>query len=179
MQDDSTKNDTQADDDNDLFSREVQDVKPIKTDKRIRPTPKKKPVRVQKHQQATTLADVFSDAPIEDCPDILNFSRSGVQPATLKRLRQGKVPYEHVIDLHGLTVDKARAYLLEFLAECETDGSRCVLIVHGKGYSSPGAKPVIKPLLNRWLPQLPLVLAYTSALPADGGTGAVYVLLKR
>jgi len=78
-----------------------------------------------------------------------------------------------------MTVDAARDYLLKFLSECEADGSRCIIIVHGKGYSSPAKKPVIKPMVNRWLRATPTVLAFFSALPKDGGTGAVYVLLKR
>jgi DNA-nicking Smr family endonuclease len=102
-----------------------------------------------------------------------------VQPSTLKKLRQGKLAIDNSIDLHVMTVDEARSYLLDFLGECEVDGSRVILIVHGKGYSSPGAKPIIKPMVNRWLREVTNVLAFHSAQPVDGGTGAVYVLLRR
>lgn len=174
MQDDSTK-----DDDDDLFKQAMGDVEPLKPDNKTRFKPAAKKIRVRHHTPETDLPDVFSDALPETCPEKLNFSRSGVQPATLKKLRQGKLPIDKRIDLHGMNVDQARAYLLTVLAECETDGSRVILIVHGKGYSSPGTKPVIKPLLNRWLREVPSVLAFASAKPADGGTGAVYVLLKK
>jgi len=176
MQGDSTK-DT---DDTDLFREEMGDVDPLKSDNKIKHKPERKKVRVKRHpQHSTALKDVFSDAPVEDCPDQLSFSRSGVQPSTLKKLRQGKLAIDNQIDLHGLTVNEARDYLLEFLGECEVDGSRVLLIVHGKGYSSPGAKPVIKPMVNRWLREVNNVLAFVSAKPPDGGTGAVYVLLRK
>lgn len=176
MQGDSTKDG----DDESLFQQEMSDVEPLKSDNKVKHKPERKKIRVKHHHQdSAAIDDVFSDAHVEDCPDRLNFSRSGVQPATLKKLRQGKLPIDNNIDLHGLTIDEARDYLLEFLGECEIDGSRVLLIVHGKGYSSPGLKPKIKPMLNRWLKQLTSVLAFVSAQPADGGTGAVYVLLRK
>ena len=176
MQGDSTK-DT---DDTDLFREAMGDVDPLKSDNKVKHKAERKKVRVKRHpQHSTALKDVFSDAPVEDCPDQLSFSRSGVQPSTLKKLRQGKLAIDNQIDLHGMTVNEARDYLLEFLGECEVDGSRVLLIVHGKGYSSPGAKPVIKPMVNRWLREVDNVLAFVSAKPPDGGTGAVYVLLRK
>lgn len=177
MQDDSTKDNA---DDEDLFQEAMEGVAPLKAANRIKHKPERKKIRVQHHSQDSyALKDVFSDAPVEDCPDKLSFSRSGIQPSTLKKLRQGKLAIDNTIDLHGLTVNEARDYLLEFLGECEIDGSRVLLIVHGKGYSSPGAKPVIKPMVNRWLRELSSVLAFESAKPVDGGTGAVYVLLRK
>jgi len=121
----------------------------------------------------------FVDAEmVEDCPDILSFSRSGLQHNVLKKLRQGKHPVEHVLDLHGLTVAEASRELLEFLGECEAVGIRHAIIIHGKGFRSR-EKPVIKPMVNRWLRATEKVLAFHTALPKDGGSGAVYVLLKR
>ena len=90
----------------------------------------------------------------------------------------GKNPIENHLDLHGMTVVEARQTLLQFIAECEGSGIRNVLVVHGKGYSSPNNKPVIKAYVNHWLKLSPTVLAFCSAQPSDGGTGAVYVLLK-
>lgn len=163
-----------------LFNEALGDVTPLKPDNRVLRNPLRRKIRVKRQpRDAYTLKDVFSDAPVEDCPDQLNFSRNGVQPSTLKKLRQGKLVIDNSIDLHSLTIDEARNYLLEFLAECEVNGSRVILIVHGKGYSSPNAKPVIKPMVSRWLREVSSVLAFVSARPADGGTGAVYVLLGR
>lgn len=179
MQGDSTKDDANPDEAS-LFREALGDVTPLKSDNKVKHKPARKKVRVKRqHEVAPAIKDVFSDLPAEDCPDQLNFSRSGVQPDTLKKLRQGKLAIDNSIDLHGMTVDAARSYLLEFLGECASDGSRVILIVHGKGYSSPGAKPVIKPMVNRWLRELSTVLAFASAKPADGGTGAVYVLLRK
>jgi len=172
-------NDSQ-DNDEDLFRREMTGVKPLKPDPRHRFTPKRKAIRVRQGDDLKPIADVFSDAPLsEDCPDQLDFARSGVQPATLKKLRQGKLKIQDEIDLHGMTVDEARDYLRSFLGECEAAGTRVVRIVHGKGYRSKDGRPLIKGMVNRWLRAVPMVLAFNSAIPADGGNGAVYVLLKK
>jgi len=166
-------------DDVDLFREAMQDVAPIKQPDKVRTQPVRKNIKIRNPETSSNINDVFSDAPVDECPDQLLYTRDGITPVTLKKLRQGKFHIDNSIDLHGMTVDAARNYLLEFLGECETDGSRCIIIVHGKGYSSPEKKPVIKPMVNRWLRATPMVLAFSSALPADGGTGAVYVLLKR
>ena len=109
---------------------------------------------------------------------IPNTGFSGLQHKVLKKLRQGKNTIEHALDLHGLTVEQARRELVEFLGECEAANVRYAIIVHGKGYRSKD-KPVIKPMVNRWLRAADNVLAFHSAQAKDGGTGAVYVLLKK
>jgi DNA-nicking Smr family endonuclease len=176
MSDDSTKDDEES-----LFLSEMAGVTPLKPDNRIKikKKPKKpfQPAQDENHRFA--IDDVFSNAEItEDCPDILSFSRSGLQHKILKQLRQGKNPIEHALDLHGLTVEQARKELLEFLGECEAAGIRHAIIVHGKGFRSKD-KPVIKPMVNRWLRATDNVLAFHSAQPKDGGSGAVYVLLRK
>lgn len=167
-------------DDFDIFRQEMKDVTPIKTGNRValKKTPRKARQQPDDNGEAV-VDDIFSDAPVyEDCPDTLSFSRSGIQHNTLKRLRQGKLPVENVLDLHGLTVQQARKELIDFLNDCLLMELRHVIIVHGKGYRSR-EKPVIKPMINRWLRVAPTVLAFHSALPEDGGSGAVYVLLKK
>jgi len=165
----------------DTFRQQMDGVKPIKSNNRI---PNKKPPRPmfngeQFLDDKATIEDIFSDAPIyEECPDILEFAQTGVQHSVLKRIRQGKLPIEHDLDLHGLTVQQARAEFISFLNDCEMMDCRHVIIVHGKGYGSK-ERPVIKPMVNRWLRVAPTVLAFHSALPEDGGSGAVYVLLKK
>ena len=167
-------------DDSDIFRKEMDGVSPLKKPNRVAHRKTPPPVRVEPQQmEAVAIDDIFSDTPIyEDCPDTLSFSRSGLQRATIKRLRQGKLPVEHVLDLHGLTVQQARAELIDFLNDCELMALRHVIIIHGKGYRSK-EKPVIKPMINRWLRVAPTVLAFHSAQPEDGGSGAVYVLLKK
>lgn len=176
MSDDSIKNDDAS-----LFLAEMADVTPLKPDNKIkRPGKTGTPqVRHTDEYRSHTINDVFSDLEImEECPDILSFSRSGLQHSVLKKLRQGKVPVEHSLDLHGLTVAQARIELSGFLGECEAAGVRHVIIIHGKGFRSKD-KPVIKPMLNRWLRAVDKVLAFHTAQPKDGGSGAVYVLLKK
>ena len=176
MSDDSTKDDEES-----LFLSEMADVTPLKSNNKIKLKKKpKKPLRQSNDDDyGFAIDDVFSSAEmVEDCPDILSFSRSGLQHNVLKKLRQGKNPIEHTLDLHGLTVEQARNELLEFLGECEAADVRHAIIVHGKGFRSKD-KPVIKPMVNRWLRAVDNVLAFHSAQPKDGGNGAVYVLLKK
>ena len=175
MSDDSTKNDDKS-----LFLAEMAGVTPLKPDNKVKH--RKKPVAAPVHTASDDdfLADdVFSDNEIiEECPDILSFSRSGLQYSVLKKLRQGKFPIEHELDLHGLTVEQARRELQAFLGECEAMGIRHAIIVHGKGFRSK-EKPVIKPMVNRWLREVDNVLAFHSAQPRDGGSGAVYILFRK
>ncbi len=176
MSDDSTKNDDES-----LFLAEMAGVRPLKPDNKIKTRKKSKipPGQATEEDYHFAIDDVFSSAEmIEDCPDILSFSRSGLQHKVLKKLRQGKNPIEHALDLHGLTVKQARTELLTFLGECEAAAVSHAIIVHGKGFRSKD-KPIIKPMVNRWLRSVDNVLAFHSAQAKDGGNGAVYVLLKR
>lgn len=174
-------NDSIKDGEESLFLAEMAGVTPLKPDNKIKIKAKPKKSLRQNHDKENSFAidDVFSSAEIiGNCPDILSFSRSGLQHKVLKKLRQGKNPIEHALDLHGLTIEQARGELLEFLGECEAAGVRHAIIVHGKGFRSKD-KPVIKPMVNRWLRAADNVLAFHSAQPKDGGSGAVYVLLKK
>ena len=176
MSNDSTKNDNGS-----LFLQEMADVIPLKSDNKINIRKKTKtPARqTTEADYRYAIDDVFSSAEmVEDCADILSCSRSWPQHNVLKKLRLGRHPVEHALDLHGLTVEQARNELLEFLGECEAAGVSHAIIVHGKGFRSKD-KPVIKPMVNRWLSAVDNVLAFHSAQPKDGGNGAVYVLLKK
>jgi DNA-nicking Smr family endonuclease len=131
--------------------------------------------------------DVASDvAPGVDAPgaaapgaaDPLSFRRPGVREQTLRHLRRGRFPVEDELDLHGLSQAAARDHLAEFIAASRHAGLRCVRVVHGKGYRSGARGPVLKIAVNTWLKRHADVLAFTSARVIDGGTGAVYVLLR-
>jgi len=116
--------------------------------------------------------------------DILEFKRHGIQHGTFKNLKQGKMEVEAELDLHRHTVAKAREALWQFIAYAQYHHYCCVLIQHGKGYHSEQAsesKPVsvLKSHVADWLTQMDGVQAYSSAQPRDGGTGAVYVLVKK
>ncbi|NIR60520.1 MAG: DNA mismatch repair protein MutS [Gammaproteobacteria bacterium] len=109
----------------------------------------------------------------------LSYARAGAQHRLLRKLRRGHFATEAELDLHGLRVGEARAALDRFLGECRARGLRCVRIVHGKGQGSPEGRPVLKQKVAGWLRLRAGVLAYCSARPVDGGTGALYVLLRR
>jgi DNA-nicking Smr family endonuclease len=99
----------------------------------------------------------------------------------LKKMRRGEYSYQAHLDLHGLNRKEARASVGEFIKKCSLESKKCVLIVHGRGLGSKDNIPIIKNKLASWLTRGFIgkrVLAYTSAKPYDGGTGAVYVLLR-
>jgi DNA-nicking Smr family endonuclease len=99
----------------------------------------------------------------------------------VKRLHQGKFSIQGFIDLHGLTVAEAREVFEKFLKESVAAGKRGVLVVHGRGLSSPN-EPVLKTQVYHWLTRGPWrkwVMAFSSARSCDGGAGATYVLLRK
>jgi DNA-nicking Smr family endonuclease len=167
-----------------LFRRSMGDVKPLQCEHAVLPRKKPSPWRLRKDGRDGVT--VSSDLPVSDqlelevaeAGDVLRFTRSGVQPKWLLRLRRGELRVETELDLHGATVEATRHRLGVFLADAGARGLRCVRIIHGKGYRSTQT-PVLKNVLNLWLRQIPHVLAFCSAPPGGGGTGAVLVLLKR
>jgi len=164
-------------DDDKLFSEAMQGVNTLVTDKA---NLKQKPVSIKKRSKTTEniISDTLSDDFIPDCGDYLEFMRPGIQKSYLKQIRNGKIPVEEHLDLHGLRRDDARKTLLNFLDHAQQESLKLVRIVHGKGYNSDDGQPVLKAMVNKWLQSIPEVLAFVSATPRDGGTGAVYVLLK-
>lgn len=110
--------------------------------------------------------------------DTLLYRMSGVQDSVMRKLRRGQYRVERELDLHGHNRFEAREEVSEFLAYCQDQDVRCVRIIHGKGNGSPNSGPVIKAHLDSWLRRRKDVLAFCSARPVDGGTGAVYVLLR-
>ncbi|HVT35211.1 MAG TPA: Smr/MutS family protein [Nevskiaceae bacterium] len=110
--------------------------------------------------------------------DTLSYRLSGVQDAVMRKLRRGQYALQAEVDLHGMNRRQAQHALAGFLALCQDRGYRCVRVIHGKGLGSPNSGPVIKRLVDSWLRRRSDVLAFCSARPADGGTGALYVLLR-
>ncbi len=119
-----------------------------------------------------------SATPVIAGTDPLAFQRAGVRTQVVRKLRRGLFPIEDELDLHGLTQMAARDQLARFLAYNRDAGRRCIRIIHGKGYRSGTRGPILKIAVDLWLRRHPDVMAFTSARPIDGGTGAVYVLLR-
>lgn len=109
----------------------------------------------------------------------LSYLREGVQRRLLRRLRRGQFSIGAELDLHGLTVDAAFERLVAFLRACRCRDIRCVRVVHGKGRGSKHGRPVLKGKLDRWLRLRDEVIGFCSAPPMDGGTGALYILLRK
>jgi DNA-nicking Smr family endonuclease len=110
--------------------------------------------------------------------EVLSHRRPGVRDQVLRRLRRGLIPVEAELDLHGVTQSVARSLTAQFIESSRQRGLRCVRIIHGKGMRSGGRGAILKSALNGWLRRHPDVMAFTSARPIDGGTGAAYVLLR-
>ena len=117
------------------------------------------------------------DADIEN-GDLITFKRNGIATDVLRKLKRGQWIVQASLDLHGLTTDAARTALGQFLGFARHHGLRCVRIVHGKGTRSPNNIAVIRNKVRLSLSRRDEVLAFCDALPADGGGGAVMVLLK-
>ncbi len=171
----------------DLFRSTVADARPLqKSDQQMpvhlnKPRPAAIPVQRQldEHRALEEMSDGHYDPTEHETGEELLFSRPGLQQKLLRKLRSGQLSIRHELDLHGLTVPLARTALSEFLLFCQEREIRCIRIIHGKGYNSPGKQPVLKGKLNHWLRQRDQVLAFCSAPQVTGGTGAVNVLLKR
>ena len=171
-----------SDDDIDLFRRSVGPVRKVAQNRttHARQGPSPRP-RAQSPEDTRPVADGFSDGydiGSVATEETLFFARPGLQQRQLQRLRRGQLSCVAELDMHGMTIAVARQKLVGFIAHCCDRKLRCVRIIHGKGYGSGNQAPVLKNKLNNWLRQLPEVLAFSSTQLRDGGTGAVYVLLK-
>jgi DNA-nicking Smr family endonuclease len=160
------------------------DVTPIADHGRALP-PRKKiaPVARQRlRDEQSALVESLSDHPQWDVGietgEELVYLRDGLATDTLRKLRRGHWVIQDELDLHGHTTDEARSAVALFMQDCLREGFRCVRIVHGKGLRSKNREPVLKAKVGNWLRQREEVLAYCQARQADGGAGAVVVLLK-
>ena len=174
-------------DDFSLFKNELRGVKPIKYDRADTGKPRTDLAQVVKLRQAAamrihaTAVDGLSDqcviyvGPEEN----LMWIQDGVQESQMRRLKIRQTPFEGSLDLHGMSVEKAREALCTFLDESRRFKIRCVRVTRGKSVRLDGNRPVIKSHVNTWLRQHSQVLGFTSCQARHGGAGAVYVMLKR
>ena len=173
----------QATSDKDLFVKAAGAVKPLPEKRKAiltKEAPKPIPVQQQRDEQAVlkeAISDEFDVSTLLDTDEHLSFRRPGIGTDVTRKLRQGHWSIQRELDLHGLRTEEAREALGQFIREARKHGIRCVRVVHGKGLGSPGKTPVLKSRVHSWLVQKNEVLAFVQAKPADGGAGALVVLL--
>ena len=167
-----------------LFRHSVGEVKPLKAAPRVEP-PRQDPLPIP-HQRIAddeavmqeSLSDEFSIDTLLETDEALSYARSGIGPDVLRKLRVVEWVTQGQLDLHGLRTDDAREAVGQFLRESVRCGFRCVRIIHGKGLGSVNKTPVLKNKVRNWLVQKSEVIAFCQARAADGGSGALMVLLK-
>ena len=157
-------------------------VRPLKQDKL---TPYRKPRDTTPHQRLLDEQRVMSELLDEhdewasfQSGDELKYLQDGYSPRFLKKLRRGDYAIQDELDLHGLVAATAKRETHAFINDCARDGVSAVRIVHGKGRNSAGRQPVLKNMLLGWLSKNQYVVAVVSTPANDGGTGAVYALLR-
>jgi DNA-nicking Smr family endonuclease len=173
------------------FRAAVRDVKPLEQIPRAAGLAKPKPrARLRRPQLSAAenideMMPLIASAAIEGASigdaamsATLSFQRAGVRTQVMRRLRRGLIPVEDELDLHGLNQAAARDRLAEFIVAARDSGRRCVRVIHGKGYRSGLRGPVLKTAVDLWLRRHIDVMAFSSARAIDGGTGALYVLLR-
>lgn len=122
------------------------------------------------------LSDYYTQ--IVETNTILSYYQVSIPFRQQQLLKSGQIRWQARLDLHRMTIDKARTALCDFILSTYKKNLHCVLIIHGKG-SAHGEPPILKNHVNHWLKQIPQVLAFHSTPPRDGGAGALYVLLKK
>lgn len=167
-----------------LFELSVGQVSPLRRGAPLPPPlprPEAEP-RQRERDEAAVLIEAISDEfdveSLLDTDDALSFRRRDVGPEVVRKLRRGVWAIQAELDLHGLRRDEAREELAAFMRRATRHGLRCVRVIHGKGNGSPGREPVLKSKVKTWLVQRNDVMAFAQARAADGGHGAVLVLLR-
>ena len=143
-----------------------------------KPKPKARFTQADERAALEESLDVDIDDVEESSGESLRFQRASVGRTTMRMLTRGSYAIQAEIDLHGMTVAEAKPRLERFVQRCASNNKLCIRIVHGKGLGSGERGPVLKRAVNRWLRKWDSVLAFVSARQVDGGTGAVYVLLR-
>jgi DNA-nicking Smr family endonuclease len=171
------------DEDARLFREAVRDVKPMTGERRPvarrpGPAPRARFTRADRHAVLRESLSGGTDDPALASGEELVFHRGGLQSPVLRKLRRGQYRVQAELDLHGLNVPEAKQALRDFITEALHRRIRCVRVIHGKGLRSGHRGPVLKSAVSGVLRRIGSVVAYVSARPVDGGTGAIYVLLS-
>ena len=171
-------------DDANLFRASMSDVTPLPRPEKAeldRPLPRPVPAQRLRDNREALKESLSSHIPWDagmETGEELSYARNGIGAQTLRKLRRGHWMTQGELDLHGLTVEEASAMLVEFLHHCARRGLRCIRIIHGKGLGSKNREPVLKRKVAGWLMQRDEILAFCQARRAEGGSGAVVVLLR-
>lgn len=174
--------------DDEFFQEEMLGVTPLKRDARERLLRKVnegdgEARRLAAEGEPEGLLNSLVDEGVEplDAWYVLAFKRPGIQHGVYKKLRQGRYEIDARLDLHRLSVKQARMDVHSFIQDAMQYGLRTVLILHGKGQRKTEQEKtaVLKGYVQHWLQELEEVQAFHSAQPVHGGTGAVYVLLRK
>ncbi len=170
-----------------LFKQAMEGVTPISRDKYVErtfqlefPKSSREKEDAEALERLTALVKYGKGFNVEDTPEYIEGTGYHVHPSVARRLHQGEYSIQAFVDLHGLLVEDAKEVLEKFLKWAVTTGKTGILIVHGRGLSSP-SEPVLKRKVVEWLTRGPWrkwVAAYASARICDGGAGATYVLLR-
>lgn len=172
-----------SDEDLRLFADAVGPVRRLHARERADATPKPAPEPIQSERDEASvagelLASAIDPAAIE-VGEELSYLKDGHSPRVLRQLKRGHFSIADEIDLHQMTAAVAREAVKQFLDESRRDGRLCVKLIHGKGLRSRADGPVLKRLVDGLLRRRGDVVAFASAKPAEGGTGATVILLKR
>jgi DNA-nicking Smr family endonuclease len=171
-----------SDEDQRAFREAMSGVRPLPVRERPPAAPAPRPVaRFARAEQQQVLHESLlppADPAALDTGEELAFRRPWLREDVLKRLRRGQYAVAAETDLHGLGRHAAHEALRTFIAECVARRLGCVRVIHGKGRGSGPGGPVLKHVVNHWLRRMDAVVAFASARPVDGGTGAVHVLLS-
>lgn len=143
-----------------------------------KPAPRPRMLEADEAAVPDELLDMRFDPAAIEIGEELGYLRDGYPPKVLRALKRGQYSVQDEIDLHHMNVAAAQTSIVAFLATARQEGLHCIRIIHGKGLRSKAAGPVLKALTDRMLRRRGDVIAFASARPAQGGTGAVIVLLK-
>ncbi len=167
-----------------LFRQAVGDVISIKQNIAVLDKPTRRTRAISKSYKVENTPTSYYEESIPEeflvsATDHIQYKQPGIQDKLFLKLKRGQLPVSGVLDLHGMSLHNAKEDLNRFISQISMASTQsCVRIIHGKGHGSKDGQPKIKQYIQMWLQEDKNSLAYVSCRPADGGTGAIYLLVK-